>query len=136
MKTLVGFEASFANDAQVDNKGNIRAPAGRGICEWMATRFVAQGYRCSTPRQHSFYGWSFEVQHRSGAIWFLLQQPGPWLLISESRASFFRKFMGAAGDRAHHEELLRMLEGFLLADKRFSSIARYSREEYDAMEGT
>ncbi len=131
LRGFVTLVADFPDDAEWDNKGQLLVAGGRGITEYLSDQMEAAGLKCSKPKRHSFYGWVLEVKASGAKVSCLLQCPGPWLLLSECKASFFGKLRTATNRRAH-QEVLQCLHKVLRQDSRFSAIKWFTRLEYES----
>src|SRR5687768_7584234 len=99
MRRFVTFEAStFPDDAQWDQNDNLLVPGGQLVSKAIADTLSASGLEVSEPKQHSFYGWSFEVIFPGRLECFVLQGGEPWLLLVEERSrSVLQKLLGCRG---------------------------------------
>jgi hypothetical protein len=59
--TLVSCRTEALNDWIFDDHGNVIAPGGRGVAEWMSSCFNDDQYVSTEPQIHSDYGWEFTV---------------------------------------------------------------------------
>ncbi len=131
LRTFVTFEAKFPRDASSHNETKTILPDGKAIADCLSEDLRAVGLEASKPVQHSFYGWSFDVNTASARIWYLLQFSGPWLLLCEEKCSFFDKLVG----KRHELELcdvLRRIHQILTEDQRFSSVTWFTQAEYES----
>src|SRR5688500_3522329 len=80
IKSYAVFESDFPDDSQ-EQGAEIVVPAGRNILEALCEKLTHAGTEVEPPSQRSFYAWYSEFLLGKVTIWFLLQQPGPWLLI-------------------------------------------------------
>lgn len=84
------FHSKFPDDS-TEVEGSIIVPAGRNILEAIRSQLSIRGITNSLPEQYSFYGWTVEFLVGNVTIWMLLQNPDPWLLIIEARASWLTR---------------------------------------------
>lgn len=131
MRTFVLFEASFPDDSELESERHPETPGGRNVAESLVLGLKNRGYRCSEPKQHSFYGWSFDVDCNGITVWCLLQFPGPWLLLSETRSPLFARLIGQRTHEAHIA-VLKALSEAIKGDCRFSSVKWLTKSEYEA----
>ena len=127
--TCTTFDADFPDDAVWDDKGNLVIPPGRGITDYLSERISGQGIPCSKPAQHSFYGWAFDAVMDGVGIWCLIQGVDHWVLLTEIRRALLDRLLR----RKHEQELSAFLDAInqiLNKDPRFSSIARYTPQDY------
>jgi hypothetical protein len=129
MREFVTFEADFPSDTQWDAGGNLLVPGGKAIIGFLAGQMQRYGFTASHPVQHSFYGWAIDVETAGARFWCMVQYPGPWLLLTERRPSISDRLLGRSHTQ-EHQELLECLHGIMKADKRFSSIKWYTRQQY------
>ena len=101
LRTYTTFEADFPDDAEFEEAGEIKRPGGLGIARVLCQMLQDRGFKVSEPEQHSFYGWAFVVRDEDLAFWFLLQFPGPWLLLSQNRTSLFRRLFSSTSGSCH-----------------------------------
>jgi hypothetical protein len=130
LRNFVTFEAQFPDDAVWNEAGKPLVPAGHGIAIAFQVRLKERGFKCSEPKQHKFYGWSFEALSERVCIWLLFQGGGPWLLIAEPKRSILAQFFGR-GRGPDFEESLGILHEILRSDKRFSNARWFTRSEYE-----
>jgi hypothetical protein len=82
------FNADFPDDSEEDSNGQIITVAGRNILEAICRHISLSGKIVRKPEAYSFYGWISEFEVSKFTISLLLQKPGPWLLILESKGSW------------------------------------------------
>ena len=87
VKNFAVFRADLPDDSKEAN-GDVTTPAGGNILEAICNHLGGAGVKTTKPSQHGFYGWAAEFEIGKVIIWLLLQQPGPWLLIVNARASW------------------------------------------------
>jgi hypothetical protein len=122
------FESRIPDDAEYSIDGENTFPPGRNISSAIASKLVEHGLEVSVPEQHRFYGWEFNAKIRNSNFWFLLQFPGPWLLISEDKSDFIKRAIGLSYDQS---TVLSKLDSSMQKDVRFSNILWYDRIEYN-----
>lgn len=123
------FRAEFPDDSTESN-GEVVTPAGRNIMEAICRHFSSTGAMATTqPAQHSFYGWTTEFQIGKVTIWLLLQQPGPWLLNVEARASWLTggKTKGDASRQG-----ITLVGNALSADSRIKEPRWMTKEKFES----
>jgi len=130
LRTYTTFEADFPDDAEFVEGGDIRRPGGLGIARVLCQMLESRGFKVSEPEQHSFYGWAFDVCDEDLAVWFLLQFPGPWLLLSQDRTSLFRRLF-SSGAVSRHRRILEILNDSLVQDNRFREIKWFSKQQFE-----
>lgn len=130
-RTFVTFEADFPEDWEWDPKGNLVVPGGLGVARAIVSAIRSTGSSATEPVQHSFYGWSFEFASGSVAVWSVLQYPGPWLLQVEPRRKGLARLVKWSFP-ADFERVLETLHGLLSADRRFSRLQWFTRNEYES----
>jgi hypothetical protein len=122
------FESDWADDS-VEVKGDIVVPAGQNMMRAMRDELAKRKYQVSNFDQHSFYGWSFDLNSKQGDFWLLLQCPGPWLLTAHDSRMIWTRFLhgpaGFAGLIDHCRESLESIP-------QIGSIQWMTREEYEA----
>jgi len=130
LRTYTTFNADFPEDAEFEDGGDIKRPGGLGIARVLCQMLQGRGFKVSEPEQHSFYGWAFIVRVEDLAFWFLLQFPGPWLLLSQNRTSLFRRLFSSRSV-SHHRRILETLNDSLVHDNRFREIKWFSKEQFE-----
>ena len=129
IRTLAIFDADFPDDGRFAKSRDIERPHGHNVALALVDAFERNGFTVSEPEQHSFYGWAFFVSNRKASIRFLLQFPGPWLLLSEDRTPFLRRLMG--GTASVHRQTLEILNQSLAHDRRFRDMQWFTRIGYE-----
>ena len=130
LRTHTTFEADFPDDAEFVESRDIKRPGGLGIARVLCRMFQGRGFEVSEPEQHSFYGWAFVVSEEDLAVWFLLQFPGPWLLLSQVRTSLVRRFFSSRSV-SRHRRILEILNDSLAHDNRFREIKWFSKKQFE-----
>ena len=122
------FKADLPDDS-VERDGEIVVPGGRNIVEDICDRLRESGHEPTRPQQHSFYGWSFELQVDGLRAFVLLQSPEDWLLIVEVHGGVLtsRGRMSAALTRT-----VEALETAMTANARIAARTWMTREAYEA----
>jgi hypothetical protein len=131
LRAYLTFEADFPNDAEFAESGDIKRPGGLMIAQVLCKVFQRRTMIVSEPEQHSFYGWSFVVGDGGSTIWFLLQFPGPWLLLSQNRTSL-RERIFSPRSSSKHRTVLEILNESLAKDKRFREMKWYTKQQYES----
>jgi len=129
MKNFVTFNADFPDDSEWTESGGLLVPEGREVADFISSALSRRGLDCSSPEQHSFYGWAFEV-NTGTRFRCVLQFADPWLLICDSRVSLKDRLLG----RRHHKEhktVLDAINSVLQRDARFSAVKWFTREGYE-----
>jgi hypothetical protein len=106
-------------------------PPGREIMERIRNVLASRGFDVTPVEQHKFYGWCFESSSGGATVWSMLQRPGPWLLISESRHSLLTRLFG----KAQNEPIATVrsaIDQCLLASPEATGVQWLSRSEYSA----
>jgi hypothetical protein len=133
LRTFATFESAMASDAVEDGYDHIKVPAGCALISSLREQMTAKGWRCIEPRQHSFYGWAFDVEEPTGLTTVLLQYPGPWLLVASRRQSFWQRLLGRTDDMVG-ADILASLHHSLVQGPASSAPRWYTRAEYDRSE--
>jgi len=133
LRTFITFEADFPDDAKFTSGGDIERPGGFAIAEALCRMLRDCGLKVSNPEQHSFYGWAFIVSEKDTRIWFVLQYPDPWLLLSLNKTFFFKRLFSSR-PASQHRRILEMLNDLLAHDSRFQKISSFTEEEYGESE--
>jgi hypothetical protein len=128
-RTFVTFEATFPDDARFLSSGDLVVPGGRSVCLAIAGLLVAQGFRVSGPKQHSYYGWEFTAKNHGRKVWFLIQFPDPWLLIAKDSPGVRAIFNDSA---FHFHETLDTLANAMIEDARFRRLSWFKQAEYES----
>ncbi len=130
LKTYVTFKASLPDDGEWDSNGNVIQPSGRSVAETIVGLLRSRGLTTSLPSTYRFYGWQFDVTDNETRAWAMLQHPEPWLMMIEARPSFRQRLSGT-GDQESLSRLLSVVDEEFRADKRFSDISWFTKDEYD-----
>jgi hypothetical protein len=127
MRQFVTFKTTtFPDDAEWNDNDDLLVPGGRLVSKAICDLLSGAGFKVSEPRQHSFYGWSFEVIFLDRVEWFLIQGGEPWLLLVEEHSSLWRRIFG----RGHLQEILDVLHKVLQQDQRFCEVQWFTESEY------
>jgi hypothetical protein len=133
LRTFVVFESSTIDEPEYDADGNPQVPAGRMIMSELRQRMKSRGWGCREVRQHSFYGWAFDIECSDQPTMVLLQNPGPWLLLATRIPSLLKRLWGKTDDAVDPDVLLSLHE--CLTQGIASSTPRwYTRAEYHVRE--
>jgi hypothetical protein len=130
LKSFLTFEANLSADEQWDEDENLIVPGGRLVSEAICEAVRNMGMRASTPEQHSFYSWSFDIQSGRCRVWCVLQGGKPWLLQTEPRRSVF-DVPSCKRFEAEHRAVLDSLNSILSTDPRFSDANSFTKDEYE-----
>ena len=130
MRTFVTFESDFPDDGEFTEQGDTKRPAGCNVAFALAELLRRQNLSVTDPIQYSFYGWAFQASGDGVTLRFLLQFPGPWLLLSQDRSNFFHRMFRASG--AAHQDILKTMNVSLIADGRFRNLKWFSKKEYES----
>ena len=125
------FAADFPDDVEFDDRGNLFVPGGKHIASFLSSALAERGMCTSHPRQHSFYGWAFEITNLQTRVWCLLQFPGPWLLLTEVRRSIVDRALRRRRE-AEHRQVLQAIHQVVTNDDRFRSVRWYTQAEYNS----
>ena len=129
LRSYLTFDALFPDDAVFDPAGDPIVPGGAAIAQFLRDRLALCGMRCSEQTQHKFYGWAFTVIGKRTSIWCLLQASDEWLLITERHSSLIQTILNP--NRVdEHRDVLNMMLSAMRSDKRFSSIAEWTPQDY------
>lgn len=127
-KSYAVFESDFPDDSQ-EQGDEIVVPAGRNIVEALCEKLSHAGAEVKPPSQQSFYAWFSEFLLGKITIWFLLQQPGPWLLIVEARAGWLTS--GHAKTDAMVKGI-EMINEALLNEAKIRALRWMTKEEFES----
>jgi hypothetical protein len=130
-RNYITFKASFPDDAEWSQKGTPLVPGGRAIARSLVARLESRGFRCSELEQHSFYGWSFNVDHAGANVWCLLQYAEPWLLLTECRTTIAGRLLHP-GQREKQADVVEALNLAMQGDSRFSGIRLWTKTEFES----
>lgn len=130
-RNYITFESSFSDDAEWTATGSPLVPAGRAIAQFLVAQIACLDWRCSEPEQHSFYGWSFEVDHAGATIWCLLQYAEPWLVITECRTAVIARLLRPT-QREKHAQVVDAIKTAMQQDSRFSAIRLWTKTEFES----
>jgi hypothetical protein len=129
-RTFVTFKASFADESEWTENGDLLVPDGRSISKALADAIKSGGLYATDVSQHSFYGWAFEVVFPKRKVWCLLQGGDPWLLLVEERRRGIKGLFGAMSSE-ELDTVLRTIDRALQQDSRFSSMRWFTKQEYE-----
>lgn len=124
-RTFVTFDAAFSDDAEFSSSGEIVIPGGRNVCLVIANLLADQELEVSEPSQHDFYGWEVTAKKEGHVFWFLLQYPGPWLLLAKDKHGVADKHGVSLG------KVLNNLANAMNEDGRFSGLSWFTKAEYE-----
>lgn len=130
LRTFVTFDASFPDDGVFDAAGNPEIPGGKDVADAIVELLRGRGVDATGPTQHSFYGWQFTVSADKESFVFLLQYPGPWLLLSRRVESLLDKLRSERGEDTHRK-VLEEVSTLLSQDTRFRRQSWFTKEEYE-----
>lgn len=130
IRNCVTFKAEFPDDGVWSEHGQPIVPDGKAIANAISTGLMSVGLKCSDPQEHSFYGWEFEVKSDDICVSCLLQNPDPWLLMTEIHDSFINRFLVRNRDD-HQRKILGEIHRVLENDRRFSAIKWLTEQEFD-----
>ena len=130
LRTFATFESDFPDDGKFSTVGETVRPDGYNIAQTLCSMLKNRGLKTSQPEQYSYYGWAFLASDGRITIWFLLQCPGPWLLLSRSKAALIRKLFDAR-ITARHRGILELLNETLRQDPRFHNIRWFYKKEFE-----
>ncbi len=109
-------------------------PPGQGILERVRRGLVQRGFASSQVEQHDSYGWYIYTNVDGIKIWSMLQDSGPWLIITEAHYPFMHRLLGRTSPKplasvctAIHEVLGEVPE--------CSSIQWFTRSEFQHKKG-
>jgi hypothetical protein len=128
--TYATFDADFPEDAELAESDDLEHPGGRTIAQVLCEMLRGCGLKVSEPEQHSFYGWAFIASDDEFAFWFLLQFPGPWLLLSQDKTSLFRRLFSPKS-LSRHRRMLEMLNDAMAHDVRFRNLQWFSKQQFE-----
>ena len=131
MKNYITFYADFLGDSKWTETGDILVPEGRQVVEVIYSMLSQHGFDCSSPKQHSFYGWAFEINN--GRFQCVLQSIDPWLLICDVQLSLKDKLLRKKHSK-EHKKVLDAINLVLQQDTRFNTINYFTYEEYKISE--
>ena len=131
IRSFMTFEAEFPDDAEFRLGGSPLKPSGENVANVLAQTLQRAGTAVTAPKQHSFYGWQFYVSEGGCTFWFLLQFPGPWLLLRLDKRPIIARWLRPCGKT--HGAVLNKLCDALAQDVRFKDICRYTKEEYEKL---
>ena len=128
LRTHVVFEADFTEDGVWTQSGAVVQPSGLNIASTLTEMLIHKDFEVSKATPIESYGWDFTV---SRVVWFVLQCPGPWLLLSKNNGPLVRKLFDAKALAVTHRDVLEKLNALLHQDSRFHDIRWFTREEYE-----
>jgi hypothetical protein len=129
MKNYVTFDADFPDDIQWTEAGDILVPAGQEVAEVISSALSQYGFACSSPEQHSYYGWAFEV-NAGPQFLCIVQSFKTWLLICDLQFSLKDRLLGRKYSQ-EYQAVLDALNSVLQQDTRFSKVKWFTQEEYE-----
>jgi len=130
IESFAVFNADFPDDSSEDGNGNIITVSGRNILTAICEQIGSAGRTITQPKQHSFYGWASCFHLDKIQIEILLQQPGPWLLLIESRASWF------TGNKVKKDALrqgVAIVNAALSSERRIKDLRWMTRTAFEAL---
>jgi hypothetical protein len=130
LRTYVTFEAKISDGPEFTGTGEIRRPGGLKIAQFLRETLARSGLEVSAPKLHGYYGWAFVAKQANLKVWFLVQFPGPWLLLSIDRTSFIRRILSSKSS-LWHRRTLETLNNSLSRDDRFGNIRWFFKREFE-----
>ncbi len=130
LRTFATFKATFPDDGEFGNRGEILRPAGRNVSTALREMITREGLAASEPQQHSFYGWEFTASCNGFKLWFLLQTAGDWLLITRDTTGLVERLIRKT--TWSHRRVLEALNRLLANDPRFGEATWYTRGDYES----
>ncbi len=113
------FSASFADDAEWNDEGDLVVPGGKAIATYLVEQLAQSGIEAKPPIQHSYYAWLIEVKDGKATVCCYLQDLQPWLLTSEAKGSLFG---GGKAKEELHARIVASLTDATRSDERFSEV--------------
>lgn len=128
LRTIVVFSADFPNDGVWAPNGDEVCPPGCNIASALVSSLKDKRLDVTEPKQLESYGWYFTV---SGIVRFVLQFPGPWLLLSKNKGPLIQKVLNSKRLALVHRDILETVNALLHQDGRFHDIRWITNEDYD-----
>lgn len=128
VRSFAIFHSDFPNDS-AERNDQIVVPGGRNILAAICGHLEAH-VPPIRPAQHSFYGWTAGFPIGKVNIWLLLQCPDPWLLIVESRASWWT---GAKSKEGALLEGINLVSTAIKLEPRLKQVQWMNKAEYEQM---
>jgi hypothetical protein len=130
VRTFVHFDGTFEDDAVYDDDGGVLTPPGKAILSVIQDRLTCSGYQLTPIEQHSFYGWTFDINDTGLPVWVLLQPD--WLLMIGKRGFLGRRVRWPSETKnIYLPKLLKVIHGILASDTRVDDIRWYTPSGYD-----
>ncbi|WP_025871275.1 hypothetical protein [Methylobacillus glycogenes] len=127
---FITFESLIIDEFEYSSSGDITIPGGLKLATLIAKVFENLGFDTSLPIQYQYYGWEVIAKNSGIKCWFLLQYPGPWLLIVENRTGFFS---GINAKSFSFKGIVENLKNNLMLDTRFSNVKVFTKAEYESL---
>jgi len=118
-RLVVSAQTEALDDWEHDEAGDLIAPGGKSVAQWLAQELDAHG----EVKQHSHYGWQFEASHLDETIWCMIALgagENEAYFWAERRANLVQRLIGRAG--AAHEPTLDRIAALLTEDVRFDDV--------------
>jgi hypothetical protein len=131
IRSYATFLADVPDD-QVEEGGEVVTPGGATVAELLRGAVAERGLTTTPVRQHSFYGWAFDVSAGEVTVECMIQFPDPWLLITEVSGTLLGRIFRRR-PRETHDAVLNILRETLVASP-FRSAAWMTRTEYETSE--
>ena len=128
LRTHLVFEADFPEDGVWTQSGAVVQPSGLNIASALTEMLKHKDFEVSKPTSIESYGWDFTV---SGVVWFVLQCPGPWLLLSKNNGPLMQKVFNPKALALTHRDVLEKVNALLHQDSRFHDIRWFTKEDYE-----
>jgi hypothetical protein len=130
LRDCVTFGASFPDDAQWNENGDLILPGGKAVLDAFRKGMQGKGLVCSESEQYEFYGWAFHVRKDAWFVMFLLAEvPEGWLLQIVPHRSFINRLFRRP-NLAQLRIWTQAVHEVLSEDDRFSIQKWWTRREY------
>ena len=133
-RTYVTFNADFPDETVWDENDEIRIPGGKHIIDMIWGELGKSKFKITSPEQHSYYGWAFEIRDGDATMWLLLQGGDLWILMTMQQKSIIDTLRFRHYDSTHMS-LNDRIHSFLSQNAHVENIKWYSEKEWEISPG-
>ncbi len=127
MVPLIEFDSTLPDDSTWTDTDDILLPSGHNVAVVIVSWLNRNGILCSSPAQHSYYGWYWTARIDGVPLWMMVQSADPHILqINDGRFILQRMCTPKA-----FFETLKTVKALLFGLTELSGISWYDRDKYN-----
>jgi hypothetical protein len=134
-RTYVSFEWDTPDDGELDAGGNVIAPRGRQVLEYVRSRLRQNSFEVTDVDLHETFGWSIDVVVGRVPVWCMIQYAEPWLIITEVPLPLVYWLCGRK-PAEQHSRVYAAIHEVLTSGQRARTIRWFSQREYTEYNGS